>query len=192
MIKTIEKLKALQDTNLVKYVIYSFDDLKINYWGITKCANTSVRKALQQKQKTFRNITPKQAIESDYYNFTVIREPVERFISMYKWNLTNPDLCYLAEPLDIDSLLEMIQKQNDADRNVHFRTQSYFIEHQNKVIPALYGVHQLSEIEQKLGIQIPRLNQSRLTTEKPVSLSEKQLNTIEQIYKTDFNIWKML
>ena len=186
----IDQLKSKEESNRVKFVIYSFDDAKLNYWGITKCANISISRALEERFGEPSFPGPMQAKDSDYYNFSVIREPVERFISMYKMNLERPELCYLKEPLSVDELLEHIQNTPDSERNVHFKSQSYFIAPQGVIIPELYRVDALNTLEQTLGVEIPYLNKS--STEKTVDLTENQLNTIRETFRADIDIWNNL
>ena len=186
----IQQLKSNEESNRVKFVIYSFDDAKVNYWGITKCANLSISKALEERFGEPSFPGPMQAKDSGYYNFSAVRDPVDRFISMYKMNLERPELCYLKKPLSVDELLEHVKETPDSERNVHFRSQSYFVAPQGTVIPELYRVDALNTLEQLFGFSIPHINKS--STEKTVELTENQLNTIGDTFSRDIDIWNNL
>lgn len=94
----------------LKYGISSFKNLRINYWSIPKCGNTSIKYALLRAEdpERFKHILskhntsdsddvnqwihsvgictyirPDQANNNGFTNFTVIREPVSRLLSGY-------------------------------------------------------------------------------------------------------------
>lgn len=107
------------------YNISTFKHLELNYWGIRKCANTTIKYVLLRaekpdKVKTLENnkrfnllnahgkphrnwvhencnyITPEKASQNGFKNFTVLRDPVERVYSMYNNILERPERAYAS------------------------------------------------------------------------------------------------
>ena len=99
-----------------KYNISTFAKLQLNYWGIAKCGNTTVKYILLRASnpelfKRFDKdtvnmynkrhqgwvhqkciyITPKEAKLNNFKNFTVLRDPVQRVYSMYSNGLIRPE-----------------------------------------------------------------------------------------------------
>ena len=183
----------------LKHNISSWDRLKLNYWGIPKCGNTSVKYALAaaselklqalddicvwvHKESLTQYITPQQAIENGFRNFTVIRNPLDRFMSMHK------DICR-REPLSkivgndksINNFLNYLEKTNDDKRNVHFRSQCYFIAQGDKVIPDILSY---ADIEQMLNTKIEHLN----SIEKQYDITDEQKNRVYNIFQKDYEL----
>lgn len=103
-----------------KHNISSFSSLRLNYWGIPKCANTTLKYALlraenpnlverMESKKRNKNtnvdgnpnrgwvhqkcqyITPQEAQHNGHKNFTALRDPVQRACSMYQNGLSRPE-----------------------------------------------------------------------------------------------------
>jgi hypothetical protein len=94
-----------------RYNITTFDKLKVNYWGIAKCGNSTLKYILyrannpksfdhlKKKRGTSKNshgnvkvdwisgnchfISPSEASKNNCVNFTVLRDPIQRAYSMY-------------------------------------------------------------------------------------------------------------
>ena len=117
-----------------------------NFWGITKCGNTTIKYKLLKKFRPdllrkvndvcrwvhhpdfMPYLTPAQANSNGKYNFTFIRNPIFRFESMYK----DFGLRRQLRGNIIDSpekLLDTLRgvKQDEASANVHLRSISYFL-----------------------------------------------------------------
>ena len=136
--------------NKILYSIASIED--INFWALPKCGNTTIKYKLLELYnpqiineytsdsvdewvhsiKLMDYITPFDAISNGKYNFTFIRNPIDRFISMYKdFSLTRK-----MKALHGDSINEFIrylenELLDEINANIHFRKQSYFLEHFN-------------------------------------------------------------
>ena len=136
--------------NKILYSIASIED--INFWALPKCGNTTIKYKLLELYnpqiineylsdsvdewvhsiKLMDYITPFDAMSNGKYNFTFVRNPIDRFISMYKdFSLTRK-----MEALHGDSINEFIrylenELLDEINANIHFRKQSYFLEHYN-------------------------------------------------------------
>jgi hypothetical protein len=90
----ISKLKKIKS----KHNITAWPEFKLNYWAVPKCANTAIKACLAKKptnnefskEKWVHNptnlnyITDKESFKNGFTNFSVIRHPYERFISLFK------------------------------------------------------------------------------------------------------------
>lgn len=119
-----------------------------NFWAIPKCGNTTIKYLLYKRYQprsirpldneanewvhlqTIGNyITPLDANHNGNYNFTVVRDPVERFRSLYS------DFCVVRKHaipeikgMSIDELITYISKaDNERTLNIHLRSQMYFL-----------------------------------------------------------------
>lgn len=181
----IAELRANQNSLLVRYNIMSFPELRTNFWGITKNGNLSIKAALKAHGPgSF--ISRVDALRTNYFNFSVIREPIDRFRSMYKYNLTRPDLCYLESSLDVDALLSLIENTDDKNRNVHFRSQCYFVAPKGTVVPTLFLLeHDLTKIENLFNVSVGITNNIDLK----IDLSESQIARVKDIYAEDILLY---
>ena len=189
-----------QEALKLKYNISTWDKLKINFWGIPKAGNTSIKKTLHVLSenpmpenipvenwvhhiKYTNYIKPEEALSNGYYNFAVLRDPIDRFISMYKDVQRRTRTFNIAQQnLPIDNLLKLIENKTDIERNIHFRTQTYFL----REGVDCYNVNELSKLEKKLQTAIPRSNELK----NSVKLSDTQIGRISLIYKDDFELLK--
>lgn len=140
-------LRSKTRHDLIETGITSFPRLGVNYWGITKCASTSMKHHLLEQElgrrTTFRQPTAIHAKIAGYYisredglsngrvNFTVTRHPVSRALSAWR------DLCHtrpergIAAGIDpswsFRDLMTFVAERDDDDLDVHFRSQSWFI-----------------------------------------------------------------
>lgn len=186
-----------QQSLKLKYNISTWPLLSLNYWGITKCGNTSTKIALLNESgisfrvdsKTDSNaeihslsyvqyITPEEAMNNGYKNFTIVRHPYSRFISMYKDSQRRPSILGTRNIKTVDHLLNHIDAIEDHKRNVHLRSQSYFI----KQGVDFYDLMNLHSIREDLSITLPHTN----SIEAEIDLSNAQKNRIKKIYKEDF------
>lgn len=181
----IDQLQANRNSLLVRYNITSFPALRTNFWGVTKSANLSIKKALGLHGEG-EYISHVDALRTGYYNFSVIREPVDRFCSMYKYNLMRPELCYLEHCLDVDPLLDLIEGTADKDRNVHFRSQRYFVAPKGILTPELFLLeHDLAEIEERFNVSVDVTN----NIDMEIHLSDSQIARVKNIYSEDIKMY---
>lgn len=192
----------------IKFNITQWNELQLNYWGITKCGNTSVKYSLLQSsrkrdiikradhhgaeswihsEKNAIYIDRKTALTNGYFNFAVVRNPYKRFVSMYKDVLRRGPHFFKKEAFTIktiDDLLNFIEDVPDNEREIHFRSQCYFITNDKGeiLVDKLIDVEDGFEISKITGHEIEYKN----VIEKKVNLSGVQEQKVYEIFKNDF------
>ena len=194
-----------------KYNISKWDNCKVNYWGIPKCGNTSIKFALHECEGNKGNhpaagvsqwvhhhnitkyIDKSQAVNNGYINFTVTRNPYDRALSMWK-DFQKRNKIYLTILSDaakniktLDEFLLYLDSQKDSQRNEHFRTQTSFIIDNGKLIPEfIFDINDTSSINTKFNINVPHINK----IEQTIKLTKNHMDLIYKIYKSDFKFLK--
>ena len=83
----------------------------------------------------------------------------------------------------LDEFLSFLELMKDEDRNEHFRTQSWFISENGKLLPEhIFDINNLEELNSLLGINIPHANK----IDKKIELTSNQIEKVNLIYKKDF------
>lgn len=181
----------------LKYNISSWPNIRLNYWGITKCGNTSTKIALlnesgvsfdiDNKSSTnaeihslsyIQYITPEDAMNNGYKNFTIVRNPYDRFISMYKDSQRRPSILGTKNIKTVTDLINHIEKTEDHKRNVHLRSQSYFI----RDGVSFYDLFDYDSIRKDLSITLPHTN----SIDSEVVLLDNHKERMRNIFREDF------
>tara|TARA_B100000035_G_scaffold195777_2_gene167209 strand:- start:3388 stop:3996 length:609 start_codon:yes stop_codon:yes gene_type:complete len=175
---------------------------------IPKNAGTSIIKAMGVE-----NIYMDKTIEEykEHYNeywdkykkFTVVRDPIDRFISAYKFarmkesgwfsatgeegleKHTHYELC---NSMDINEYSSYIYK-NPKEFNRWIIPQTFLISNENKEIEIDYYVRYENLLEdlKKIGIDsIEKLNSSKIEDDKVIQLTRKSKNMLYEIYDVDY------
>jgi|TARA_Y100000289_G_scaffold43409_1_gene43176 hypothetical protein len=175
---------------------------------IPKNAGTSIIKAMGVE-----NIYMDKTIEEykEHYNeywdkykkFTVVRDPIDRFISAYKFarmkesgwfsatgeegleKHTHYELC---NSMDINEYSSYIYK-NPKEFNRWIIPQTFLISNENKEIEIDYYVRYENLLEdlKKIGIDsIEKLNSSKIEDDKVIQLTRKSKNMLHEIYDVDY------
>lgn len=183
----------------LRYNISSWPQLNLNYWGIPKCGNTSVKYALLKKCNVTGNedeimqwvhnhamsqyIDIQTAENNRHINFTVTRDPYERFLSMYSDILRRPKHFKLEKIETIDQFIDYLYSKPEEKHNLHFWTQTRFIAPHNVIIPTcVIDVHRISN--GFMGLDIGKFN----TTNNNYRLTQQQKERVFQFYKKDFEL----
>ena len=141
--------------------ILKFEKQKLIYFAIPKSANSSIKHwlfPLMEIQKSnliktdnFSNIHQQvpwntinklqfQELKSDYLSFTVIRNPWERTLSVYKEKILRrlhkpySDLG-ITQKMSLLEYAEFLHQINDQDADVHMKSQWIFINHKGQLLP---------------------------------------------------------
>lgn len=183
----------------LKYNISCWPDLKINYWGIPKCFNTSIKYALAEKsnkklekiddtckwihqESLLHYIDRETALENNYINITLTRNPFDRFLSLCKDVQRRKSLGNkIGSKYSVDSVLNYIERTTEKKRDVHFRSQCYYICHGNKIIPDILAIE---EFEDLIKTKVKKLN----SIEKTIILTDEQKKRVYNLFKNDFEL----
>jgi hypothetical protein len=192
---------------MYEYNITKWENRKLNFWGIPKCANTSIKYCLLENKhkkdslnkdrsifyvksskwlhdRSISNyISKEDALSNGFKNFSVIRNPFHRFESMYKYNIRAK---IYKEALSVDILLNIIELLNE-NVNMNFKTQYSFVSKDDKIIPILFKIENIEEIEQFLNSKLQILNKSYIEN---IEFSKSQISRIEKIFQKDFELYE--
>jgi hypothetical protein len=133
----------------------------------------------------------------DWYKFTVVREPIDRFISFYQ-NKILQEKQYFETPVEIDRLALNLEKYRSQNTNLkhHTETQKTFTGDDLGVFDGVYKIEDLSElhhrIKEKTGLQftLPRKNISNSQDKEKFSLSDEAIIKLIDFYKEDYVLLK--
>lgn len=183
----------------IKYNISQWDQHKLNYWAIPKCANTAIKASLanikhipkhtHSKLKWVHNpnkvnyISQEVALQNGYLNFSVVKHPYERFISLYKdQGLRRP--AFKDVNLTVDKFLELMVSSNKINTDPHFRPMSTFLVANEKLlIDKILNIKDASSFLNQYNLLLNVVNK---TKDLDIKLTKKQKEKIYNIYKDDF------
>jgi chondroitin 4-sulfotransferase 11 len=181
---------------------------KLIFIHIPKNAGTSIIKAMGV-ENMYMDKTIKEYKEhyEDYWNeykkFTVVREPIDRFISAYKFarmdesgwfsatgeeSLEKHHHYELCNEMNINEYISYLYK-NPEKFNRWISPQTFIISNENgeREIDYYVKYENLLEDLQKIGIdKIEKLNSSKIKDEKTIELTKKSKNMLYQIYDIDY------
>lgn len=181
---------------------------KLIFIHIPKNAGTSIIKAMGLKNMLMdKTVGEYKETYKDYWNdylkFTVVRDPIDRFISAYKfarmkesgWFSATGEECLEKHPhhdlcnsMDINEYTYYIYK-NPKEFNRWIIPQTFIISNENNEIEIDYYVRYENLLEdlKKIGIdKIEKLNSSKINDEKIIDLTKKSKNMLYEIYDIDY------
>ena len=181
---------------------------KLIFIHIPKNAGTSIIKALGVENLCMdKTIEQYKEHYGDYWNeykkFTVVREPIDRFISAYKFarmdesgwfsatgeeGLEKHHHYELCNEMNINEYVSYLYK-NPEKFNRWISPQTFIISNENgeKEIDYYVRYENLLEDLQKIGIdKIEKLNSSKIKDEKTIELTKKSKNQLYRIYDIDY------
>lgn len=176
-----------------KYNITRWDKFRINWWGVAKNATTSIKRAFITAMGHGRNVEPQmgkatlyisreEAQNNGYENIAIIRNPYDRFVSMYIqiFRYTGDEANIRRLKINsMDKLLDYIESQPNEERNVHFKTQSCCLVDPNI---RYYDITEMDKLSRDIGIPIPHENKGAKR-----GLTDQQKDRVYKIYKEDFD-----
>lgn len=145
---------------------------------------------LRQLVYPFENVD--NILKSEIF-FTVVRNPVDRFISAY----VNRVLFLKKIPfISVSDLIEnydqYITDPKFGDIKLHTRPLSFFCGKDPTVFTHIFNVTQMGELksllEKTYKITLPDIVLHKTDMEKPV-LTQKQVHKLQRIYKEDYDIY---
>ena len=181
---------------------------KLIFIHIPKNAGTSIIKAMGVENLYMdKTIEEYKEHYGDYWNeykkFTVVREPIDRFISAYKFarmdesgwfsatgeeGLEKHHHYELCNEMNINEYISYLYK-NPEKFNRWISPQTFIISNENgeKEIDYYVRYENLLEDLQKIGIdKIEKLNSSKIKDEKTIELTKKSKNILYEIYDIDY------
>ena len=181
---------------------------KLIFIHIPKNAGTSIIKAMGVENLCMdKTIEQYKEHYGDYWNeykkFTVVREPIDRFISAYKFarmdesgwfsatgeeGLEKHHHYELCNEMNINEYISYLYK-NPEKFNRWISPQTFIISNENgeREIDYYVRYENLLEDLQKIGIdKIEKLNSSKIKDEKTIELTKKSKNLLYQIYDIDY------
>ena len=181
---------------------------KLIFIHIPKNAGTSIIKAMGVKNMLIDKTIEEYKEHYDEYwdkytKFTVVRDPIDRFISAYKFarmkesgwfSATGEEglekhLHYdLCNEMDINEYTTYLYK-NSEEFNRWNVPQTFIISNENNEIEIDYFVRfeNLQEDLSKIGIEsIQKLNSSKVEDDKVIQLSKKSKMKLHEIYDIDY------
>lgn len=199
------------------YNITRWDTHNVNYWGITKCGNTSVKGALLGKyvnrrpfQKTglmqangsslykessknvheginSKYISRDDALSNGYANFTLIRNPIDRFKSFLSdFNRRDPSYYGFNQKHTIDEFLTHLENTTDVERDTHLKSQVCHIFRGSKLlVENIFVLERINKLEDFLSVRIAKLN----STDSDIDLNETHIQRLKCIYADDFSLY---
>ena len=133
---------------------------------------------------------------SDCYIFSFVRNPYERLVSCYKNKVLNFPreedyfgYCGIKKDDTLDQFIQKVSQIPDAQADRHFRSQSWFLYDEDKLIPDFVGkleniIDDWKILLEKFDLpEIPHFNASQ---KKPLDLSETNKKLIRERYRDDF------
>lgn len=177
--------------------ISCWHEWRLNFWGITKSANTSIKTLLLNNKEINKDncgqvhslkevsyISTCTALNNGYENFTLVRNPYDRFMSMYKdLVLKRPYLpikCKYRTGRHNLSIDDFIEKVILLSNDIHVRPQHLFLNEAKEI--KIFKLEQINKLEKFLKAKIPLTNKTNGTIE----LTAAQKEIIFDKYQEDF------
>ena len=194
-------ISNIVELNVKKSVI----EAKKLFIHIPKNAGTSISSVLYGRNLPHFTIEFYQKISPDIVNsvesFSVIRNPVDRFLSACKFILSGKTDIMLVDRWTMhkfrscftpkDFLDVLLRDPDLVSTCLPFQTQSSYINVDGKMaVDFLFSLkpEKYNDLETYLGCKVPILNKTNLDFE----ISKNEFNVIENIYANDFEIFYSL
>ena len=203
------QVKVLSKQEKIKkdWNITSWKVSKLNYFGITKCGNTSMKKLLISIEKPqllksmtdrihkmyhsaniLNNYIPKEeALTNGYVNFALTRNPYDRFLSMYKDQLKRPRTFWFEKKKTMEELIDHIASIPDTERNPHMRSQHFYVGDVKGIVLINVDNETAFNVFSKKylnGKKLPVVNTTSGDYELPKKVKEK----VYKVYRKDFDL----
>lgn len=141
---------------LSKPRVVLMEERKLAYIPIPKIAHTSIKrvianipedKEVRVHQLPFNSIPLSEFDSKGYYTFSVVRNPLLRLISLYERNVNEEYPQHLfhlygnafKHKMNFTQFINRVCKIPDGRADKHFRSQYWFLEQNNQLIPDFIG-----------------------------------------------------
>lgn len=132
-------------------------------------------------------------IPESFAKFTVVRHPIERFISCYKFFVLEKKLPGAQHTPELDEFVEDLETFSSSSSTLrfHLTAQLKFLGTELAYYDKVFKLESLDELSTYLSnrsgaqIKIPASNVSR---EHPIRLSTASIEKLRRIYKADFEL----
>ena len=131
---------------------------------------------------------------NEYKTFSVIRNPISRIISSYKYCRMNDlnfyGINHLNKKSSIDQFADVVYKNFNIIETSILKSQSWFICENNKImVDVIIKYENLCGDLKKIKIDsIPHLNVSKIEDESFLNLSKTSLDILHELYREDFKL----
>jgi hypothetical protein len=189
----------------LKYGISEWSNYRLNFWNIPKCGATAVKAALLNEKISNpydinselhsidkqKYIDINTALTNGFKNFTVVRDPYDRVISMYKdFGLRRPKHIKGHKNDMLKNfnyfLDEVIYKSDDKTCDPHFRSMSSYIFLNEKIlVDNIFNLQNVKDFLNNYGLSF---NPANMTKPLDLKLTEEHKEKINQRYKKDFDL----
>ncbi len=191
-----------------RFNITQWSSVGINFWGVPKCANTSLKYALLKANnitvpfdpsgvyKRLHSpqycyyISPDYALTNSLTNVTVIRHPYERVISLYT-DFGQKRTQFFRESYTGISMSEFLNRiilcsDDTVNTNIHLRSISSFLVRDNVILPdIIYSIDSVPCLFKRFGLDTTYINQNTSAdTTSGLTPTEKQC--VYEHYCQDF------
>ncbi len=157
------KCPAVRRKNGKYSFVYINEELKVIYFNVPKAASSTVRRCLFNCDNDFSMVDPKKDV-SDYFSFTIVRNPWDRMVSLWKmfttvgFRIEQMRSMYDNKIKDFRHFLQITSKIN----NHHWQPQILFLPEKCTFIGKTENLqNDMDIVYDKLGlkrIKIPRAN----------------------------------
>jgi len=136
-----------------------------------------------------------QSIPKGYESIAVVRDPIKRFLSFFKWGIIDGN-CAVDGVLTIDQLVEnFAQLQMSPKARFHLAPQIVFFGTDLSFFGRVFTVERLDELTSYLSeragkaVALPRTNIGANTSGNP-ELSNSSVEKLQKIYRMDYELLK--
>jgi hypothetical protein len=167
------------------------------------CVNTNKEK-YSRVAISARTLIPPTDIPNQSIKFCIVRDPVERFISVYKALILDPWLVKTENP-SIDEFIKIIDSDKNSIKNwtqlhpkgwnvikYHFLPLIKFFGKDPKKFDHIFNIRQLNDVKSFLelhsNIKLPVLRLNN-TPDVDIKLTERQIEWIKNRYSRDYRFY---
>jgi len=186
-----------------EYNVSLWENLKIVYWAIPKSGSTTIKNhllnlnsgivlknPLQVHDQQYQKII-KPEYRDKYFNFSLVRNPISRFCSMYQdfFVYRQKNNMYFPKELNKDwkalDFAKYLLETEDKQLNIHFKSVSFFLKDKR------IKIFTLENLKEDWSIDIPAPDKKMNTrSDNNFTICEDTVALIKARYSDDFLIWQ--